>query len=119
MKKHYYSIGEVCNLLELKPYIIRYWETEFKQLKPHRTRGQSRRYSPEQIEMLKYIKDLLYIQKFSIKGVKNKLAQLATNKKYNYKKNIGAINPERKQELIEELMKLKRILQGNELLNSE
>jgi DNA-binding transcriptional MerR regulator len=118
MKKYYYSIGEVCNLLELKPYVIRYWETEFRQLKPYRTSGKSRRYSPEQIEVLKTIKDLLYVQKFSIKGVKNKLAQMNYNEKFNHPHPERVINPELKQELVAELTKLKSILEEQDNLET-
>jgi DNA-binding transcriptional MerR regulator len=119
MKKYYYTIGEVCNLLDLKPHVIRYWETEFRQLNPHRTKGHSRRYSPEQIELLKMVKDLLYIQKFTIKGVKKKLSQLRTNEKYKTPVKIKAINEDFRQELISCLTELKLILknQNNEKMN--
>lgn len=112
MKKYYYSIGEVCNLLDLKPYIIRYWETEFRQLNPHRTKGRNRRYTAEQIEMLRIIKDLLYIQKFTIKGVKKKLSQLKHNEKYKSPMKVKAINEELKKELIYQLRELKKTLTG-------
>ena len=49
IKKYYYTIGEVSNLLELKPYILRYWEKEFPQLKPHKKLGGNRRYNPDDI----------------------------------------------------------------------
>ncbi len=110
MKKYYYTIGEVCNLLDLKPHVIRYWESEFRQLKPSRTKGRNRRYSPQQIETLKIIKDLLYIQKFTIKGVKKKLSQIKSNEKYNTPIKVKAINEELRNELICCLTELKKIL---------
>ncbi|HHV36762.1 MAG TPA: MerR family transcriptional regulator [Candidatus Cloacimonetes bacterium] len=72
MSKHYYTIGEVSNLLDLKPHVIRYWEKEIPAIRPKRS-GRDRRYTLEQIETLKIIKDLLYNQRFTIKGAKQKL----------------------------------------------
>lgn len=110
MKKYYYTIGEVCNLLDLKPYVIRYWETEFRQLNPHRTKGHSRRYSSDQVEMIRLIKDLLYVQKFTIKGVKKKLSQIKYNEKFKGSVKVKAINDEFRHELINTLNELKRLL---------
>ena len=73
MKKHYYTIGEVGNLLELKPYVIRYWESEFTQLRPRKDEGRIRKYSEDNILLLKKIKDMLYTQKFTIEGARQKL----------------------------------------------
>ena len=73
MKKFYYTIGEVSNLLDLKPYVIRYWETEFHQLKPRKEHGRNRQFTEEHIELLKKIKDMLYTQKFTIEGARQKL----------------------------------------------
>ncbi len=75
MKKFYYTIGEVSNLLELKPYVIRFWETEFTQLKPRKDHGRNRQFTEEHIELLKKIKDMLYNQKFTIDGARQKLKQ--------------------------------------------
>jgi DNA-binding transcriptional MerR regulator len=73
MKKYYYTIGEVSNLLDLKPYVIRYWETEFPQLRPRKEHGRNRQYTEEHIELLRKIKDMLYTQKFTIDGARQKL----------------------------------------------
>ena len=76
MKKFYYTIGEVSNLLDIKPYVIRYWETEFPQLKPRKENGRNRQFTEEHIELLKRIKDMLYTQKFTIDGARQKLKQM-------------------------------------------
>ena len=73
MSKYYYTIGEVSNLLDLKPYVIRYWETEFPQLKPRKEHGRNRQFTEEHIELLRKIKDMLYEQKFTIEGARQKL----------------------------------------------
>jgi DNA-binding transcriptional MerR regulator len=74
MNKYYYSIGEVSNLLGVKTHVIRYWETMFPQLKPRKRTGHNRRYTAEDIQILKSIKDMLYNQKYTIDGAKKKLA---------------------------------------------
>jgi DNA-binding transcriptional MerR regulator len=75
MDKYYYTIGEVSNLLAVKPHVIRYWETEFTFLRPKKRGGRIRKFSESHIEMLKKIKDLLYNQKFTIEGARQKLKQ--------------------------------------------
>ena len=75
MKKYYYTIGEVSNLLDLKPYVIRYWETEFPQLKPRKGQHRNRQFTDENIDLLRRIKDMLYNQKFTIDGARQKLKQ--------------------------------------------
>ena len=71
IKKLYYSIGEVSELTELKAYVLRYWETEFSQLKPPKNRAGNRTYRKKDIEIILKIKDLLYEKKFTIDGARN------------------------------------------------
>ncbi len=73
IKKLYYSIGEVSKITELKQYVLRYWETEFKQLKPSKNRAGNRIYRQQDIDLILDIKDLLYKQKFTIAGARDKL----------------------------------------------
>lgn len=80
MKKYYYTIGEVSNLLEVKQHVLRYWEKEFKQVQPRKKFGRNRRYTQEDIETLKKIKYMLYTQRFTIEGCKKKLQELAKTK---------------------------------------
>ena len=80
MKKYYYTIGEVSNLLGVKPYVIRYWESEFSFLKPRKESGRIRKYSEENIELLRKIQDLLYNQHYTIEGARQKLKQELRNK---------------------------------------
>ena len=71
IKKLYYSISEVSNITELKAYVLRYWETEFSQLKPPKNRAGNRTYRKKDIEIILKIKDLLYEKKFTIDGARN------------------------------------------------
>tara|TARA_X000001036_G_scaffold366446_1_gene351242 strand:- start:8223 stop:8558 length:336 start_codon:yes stop_codon:yes gene_type:complete len=70
IKKLYYSIGEVSNMVGLKSYVLRYWETEFKQLTPPKNRAGNRTYRQKDIDLIIRIKDLLYNKKYTIEGAK-------------------------------------------------
>ena len=68
IKKLYYSISEVSEITGLKQYVLRYWETEFSQLKPGKNRAGNRIYRSNDIDTIMEIKSLLYNRKFTIKG---------------------------------------------------
>lgn len=73
--KRYYSIGEVARLLELEPHVLRFWEKEFRKLiRPLRIAGR-RLYRPEQVDMFRRIKQLLYEEGYTISGAKKKLSE--------------------------------------------
>ncbi|MGE3920437.1 MAG: MerR family transcriptional regulator [Gammaproteobacteria bacterium] len=71
--KRYFTIGEVSELCTVKPYVLRYWEQEFKQLQPTKRRGNRRYYQREDVMLVRSIRDLLYHQGFTIAGAKQKL----------------------------------------------
>ncbi len=73
IKKLYYSIGEVSDLTGLKPYVLRYWETEFPMLGPAKNRAGNRIYRDREIKLLFHIKYLLYDQKYTIEGARQQL----------------------------------------------
>ena len=68
IKKLYYSISEVSEITGLKQYVLRYWETEFSQLKPGKNRAGNRIYRSHDVDTIMEIKSLLYNRKFTIKG---------------------------------------------------
>jgi DNA-binding transcriptional MerR regulator len=68
--KLYYSIGEVAKIVELKQYVLRYWETEFPSLRPNKNRSGNRTYRQKDIDIIKEIKHLLYDKKFTIVGAR-------------------------------------------------
>ena len=72
-EKQYFKIGEVSEILDVEPYVLRYWESEFKILKPTRTRARQRLYHKKDLELLLEIKHLLYDEKFTIAGAKKRL----------------------------------------------
>ncbi|NQT97182.1 MAG: MerR family transcriptional regulator [Candidatus Marinimicrobia bacterium] len=75
MKKLYYSISEVSEITGLKPYVLRYWETEFKQLAPPKNRAGNRTYRQKDIELIQQLKQLLHVEKFTIEGARKKLTE--------------------------------------------
>lgn len=74
LKKLYYSISEVSKLTDLEQYILRYWETEFEQLKPSKNRAGNRIYTNKDIKMILLIKKLLRQEKYTIEGAKKILS---------------------------------------------
>ena len=71
--KRYFTIGEVSELCEVKPHVLRYWEQEFEQLKPVKRRGNRRYYQRGDVMMIRQIRSLLYEQGFTIGGARNRL----------------------------------------------
>ena len=75
--KRYFTIGEVSDLCGVKPYVLRYWEQEFTQLKPMKRRGNRRYYQHHEVLLIRRIRELLYDQGFTISGARNRLADAA------------------------------------------
>jgi DNA-binding transcriptional MerR regulator len=72
----YFKIGEAARLCAVKPYVLRYWETEFRSIKPHKTRSQQRLYRRKDLELLLKIRHLLYDERFTIEGARARLREL-------------------------------------------
>ena len=76
--KRYFTIGEVSDLCGVKPYVLRYWEQEFTQLKPMKRRGNRRYYQHHEVLLIRRIRELLYEQGFTISGARNRLIEPAS-----------------------------------------
>ena len=74
--KPFFKIGDAARLCAVKPYVLRYWETEFHSIRPQKTRSQQRLYRRKDIELLLTIRDLLYVQRFTIQGARTRLREL-------------------------------------------
>lgn len=74
--KRYFTIGEVSELCGVKPYVLRYWEQEFTQLKPMKRRGNRRYYQHHEVLLIRRIRELLYDQGFTISGARNRLSEM-------------------------------------------
>ncbi len=72
-KKLYYKIGEACKRLDIQPYVLRYWETEFPVLAPSKSTSGQRVYSEQDLRVIQRIKELLYEEGYTIAGAKKKL----------------------------------------------
>lgn len=79
MKKLYYSISEVSKITELEQYVLRYWETEFEQLKPAKNLSGNRIYTNKDIQLILKIKKLLRDEKYTVEGAKKMLKSLAAD----------------------------------------
>ncbi len=73
--KLYYKIGEVAKFTGIKTHVLRYWETEFKSIRPNKSRSNQRLYRKRDIELILRLKDLLYNQGFTITGARKKLRE--------------------------------------------
>ena len=73
-QKRYFAIGEVSKLCNVKPHVLRYWEQEFPNLSPNTRRGNRRYYQPEEILLIRKIRELLYDEGYTIQGAKQKLS---------------------------------------------
>ncbi len=78
-EKAFFRIGEVSKILGVEPYVIRYWETEFKTVKPVRTKTAQRLYRKKDVAELLIIRELLYQQRFTISGAKKQLMKMLSD----------------------------------------
>jgi DNA-binding transcriptional MerR regulator len=83
--KNYFSIGEASKITGVKPYVLRYWESEFKLLRPARRESGHRKYTRKDLEVIGEIKELLYEKRFSIAGAKRHLLEEKKNRKEELK----------------------------------
>ena len=77
-EKLYYSISEVCSLTGLKPHVLRYWETAFPILKPSKNQSGNRIYKQDDIELIKLISTLLYEERYTIDGARQKIEEMSS-----------------------------------------
>ncbi|MDD5765025.1 MAG: MerR family transcriptional regulator [Candidatus Marinimicrobia bacterium] len=114
IKKLYYSIGEVSDITGLKQYVLRYWETEFPSLSPSKNRAGNRVYREKDIQVIQYIKHLLYDKKFTIEGAKQKLKQIKLEEMEIFNEENPAADetlPAQEKDLSELLREVKKGLQ--------
>jgi DNA-binding transcriptional MerR regulator len=116
LKKLYYSISEVAKLTDLEQYILRYWETEFDELKPSKNRAGNRIYTNKDIKLIFHIKKLLRDEKYTIEGAKKILDQSksssapAPNKTQPIKKPAQAVKPKEPRNIKKDLEELRAFL---------
>ena len=111
--QEFFSIGEVCELTELKPHVLRYWESQFKFLNPAKNRSGNRVYQRKEIELILLVKHLLYTEKYTIEGARLKVEE---HRKAGDLKTVAraALGLETVESMERELKELLRLLQGKD-----
>jgi DNA-binding transcriptional MerR regulator len=138
-EKLYYKIGEVAKFTGIKTHVLRYWETEFKAIRPNKSRSNQRLYRKQDIELILRLKDLLYNQGFTIAGARKKLREKPAEKvaevaveapavpsQAKTKKQVsaeasdqlalplsGSYDPKLLKEIRQDLLRLKKSLEAN------
>jgi DNA-binding transcriptional MerR regulator len=114
IKKLYYSISEVSKITDLEQYVLRYWESEFDQLKPAKNRAGNRIYTNREIRLILYIKKLLRDERYTIEGAKQVL------KTYTPEGDTGEqlelIEPQKHRQKIKDPQLREDVLQAKSLL---
>jgi DNA-binding transcriptional MerR regulator len=110
--QEFFSIGEVCSLTDLKPHVLRYWESQFRFLNPAKNRSGNRVYQRREIELIMLVKHLLYTEKYTIEGARQRIEQY---------RRTGELKPEARQamaletvrDLRAELVGILKLLNGD------
>ncbi len=92
--KRYFTIGEVSELCGVKPYVLRYWEQEFTQLKPMKRRGNRRYYQHHEVLLIRRIRELLYDQGFTISGARNRLSDALSAMRHALPNGAASVGPD-------------------------
>lgn len=109
--QEFYSIGDVCELTELKPHVLRYWESQFKFLSPAKSRSGNRVYQRREIEMIQLVKHLLYSDKYTIDGARQKLDEFRKSGELKSAARVG-MDLQTVQSIEAELRDILTILEG-------
>lgn len=113
IQKLYFSISDVSRLAGVKPHVLRYWESEFPELRPGKNRAGNRTYRPKEVKMVLLIKKLLYDERYTIEGARRKLKEILTEDRELSRIEIGGDNEEAKR-IVREIRQ--KLLELNELL---
>ncbi len=112
--REFFSMGDVCNLTDLKPHVLRYWESQFRFLHPAKNRSGNRVYQRREIELIMLVRQLLYTEKYTIDGARQKIDE--------YKKNgelrsvaRAALDMQTVESLEADLRAIASILDGEEV----
>jgi DNA-binding transcriptional MerR regulator len=115
IKKLYYSISEVSKITELEQYVLRYWESEFPQLKPAKNRAGNRIYTNKDIKLILHIKKLLRDEKYTIEGAKKVLEDYVPEPEDGEQLLLLNVPPKKRiqdEEIRGEMVEVKQFLEG-------
>ena len=111
--QEFFSIGEVCELTGLKPHVLRYWESQFRFLNPAKNRSGNRVYQRREIELILLVKHLLYTEKYTIEGARQKVDEHRKSGDLR-RMSRGALNVEGLESVEDELRQLMDFLDGEQ-----
>ncbi|HUQ47776.1 MAG TPA: MerR family transcriptional regulator [Gemmatimonadaceae bacterium] len=111
--REFFSMGDVCNLTDLKPHVLRYWESQFRFLHPAKNRSGNRVYQRREIELIMLVRQLLYTEKYTIDGARQKIDEY---KKSGELRSVAraALDMQTVESLEAELKAIAAILDGEE-----
>lgn len=115
IKKLYYSISEVSKIIDLEQYVLRYWESEFPQLKPAKNRAGNRIYTNKDIKLIFHIKKLLRDEMYTIEGAKKVLEKFVPENEDGEQLELLSFPPKKKiqdDEIRAEIVEVKEFLEG-------
>jgi len=102
--QEFFSIGDVCALTDLKPHVLRYWESQFRFLNPAKNRSGNRVYQRREVELIMLVKHLLYTEKYTIDGARQRIEE---------QRKAGSLRAEARAALdVQMIRDLERQLQG-------
>ena len=106
--KRYFTIGEVSELCFVKPHVLRYWEQEFPQLRPVKRRGNRRYYQRHEVELIRSIRRLLYLDGYTSSGARNRLQKPTAKQEV-----VHTLEPEQREirEIIDGLQQISSLLE--------
>lgn len=111
--QEFFSIGDVCNLTDLKPHVLRYWESQFRFLNPAKNRSGNRVYQRREVELIMLVKHLLYTEKYTIDGARQRVEeQRRTGALRNEAR--AALDVQMIRDLERQLQSIVRVLDGTE-----
>ena len=111
--QEFFSIGDVCALTDLKPHVLRYWESQFRFLNPAKNRSGNRVYQRREVELIMLVKHLLYTEKYTIDGARQRIEE---------QRKAGSLRAEARaaldvqmiRDLERQLQSIVRVLDGTE-----
>jgi DNA-binding transcriptional MerR regulator len=115
-EKLFFKIGEVSKLTDIKPHVLRYWESEFPMLNPPKNRAAQRVYRKKDIEAILLIKTLLYNENYTISGARKRMREMRSEEKARGQMNLfagGAVDRKKVQAAIDDLERVLRMITGN------
>lgn len=111
--QEFFSIGEVCALTGLKPHVLRYWESQFRVLSPAKNRSGNRVYQRREVELVMLVKQLLYEEKYTIEGARQRLGELRRAKTLR-SEAAAALRARVASDLENELREILALLEGDD-----